>query len=222
MTSETVTSEADATTISVVLADDHAVVRRGLRSLLERERDFEVVAEAGDVDSAIRYARGHKPRVLVLDLTMPGSKPPIEAISQILEVSPGTSVAVVTMREDLALVRRALSEGAVAYVLKEAAEEELIEAIRHAVADDIYLTPRLGASLAMEPADGGLPDGLSSREGEVLRLLALGHTNAEAAEDLFLSTRTVEAHRAVLQLKVGCSTRAQLVRYALKHRLLTI
>jgi len=215
-------SAAEAGAIRIVLADDHAVVRRGLELLLEIEDDFEVVASVGDVDAAIRTTRGYKPDVLVLDLNMPGGSS-LDAIPQILEASPKTGIAVLTMQDEPAFARQALGSGALAYVLKEAADDELVEAVRRAAAGETYLNPQLGARMAAEPsAPSGPPDDLSEREVEVLRMIALGHTNAEIAERLYLSIRTVESHRAHIQQKLRRSSRADLVRYALDHGLVEI
>ena len=212
-------SAAGSAPIRIVLADDHAVVRRGLELLLEAEDGFEVVASVGDVPAAIRTTRGHKPDVLVLDLNMPGGSS-LDAIPQILEASPGTSIAVLTMQDEPAFARQALGAGALAYVLKEAADDELVEAVRRAAAGQTYLNPQLGARMAAEPPrPSGPPDDLSQREVEVLRMIALGHTNAEIAESLYLSIRTVESHRAHIQQKLRRSSRADLVRYALDHGL---
>ncbi|HEY1689960.1 MAG TPA: response regulator transcription factor [Solirubrobacteraceae bacterium] len=200
--------------ITIVLADDHAVVRSGLRLLLDGEADFEVVAEAGDLESAQRYVRGHRPTVLVLDLNMPGGSS-LEAIPTIREQTPCTQIVVLTMQQEPGFARRALGAGALAYVLKEAADDELVEAVRRAGAGESYLNPRLGARLAAEPPPGP-PDGLSEREVDVLRLIALGHTNAEIAAKLYLSVRTVETHRAHIQQKLSLNSRAELVGYALK------
>jgi two-component system response regulator NreC len=204
--------------IRVVIADDHSLLRRGLRQLLEDE-GIEVVAEAGDVDTARRYVRGHRPDVLVLDLNMPGS-PSLEAIPWIRRESPETQIVVLTMQNEPAYARQALSAGALGYVLKESADAELVEAIHAAVAGDSYLNPRLGAKVAAEPPPGP-PDGLSEREVEVLRMIAFGHTNAQIAEKLYLSVRTVETHRAHIQQKLRLSDRSELVRYALEHRLVS-
>jgi two-component system, NarL family, response regulator NreC len=209
---------ADAAPITIVLADDHAVVRSGLRMVLDREAGFEVVSEAGDADSALRTVLGHKPRVLVLDLNMPGELTSLEAIPRVAEVSPDTRVVVLTMQEDPEFARQALRAGAAGYVLKEAADDELVEAVRRVAAGDTYLNPSLGARLAAAPPEPtGPPDDLTEREVEVLRLIALGHTNAEIASQLYLSVRTVESHRAHIQQKLGRATRAELVRYALDH-----
>jgi two-component system, NarL family, response regulator NreC len=211
----------DHAAITVVLADDHAVVRSGLRLLLERTGDLEVVSEAGTAEDAVRTVLGHKPAVLVLDLNMPGELTSLDAIPKVADVSPATRVVVLTMQEDPEFARRALRAGAAGYVLKEAADSELVEAIRRAAAGETYLTPSLGAALAAAPpAPAGPPDDLSEREVEVLRLIALGHTNAEIAGQLYLSVRTVESHRAHIQQKLRLSTRAELVRYALDRGLL--
>lgn len=204
--------------LTVVLADDHAVVRSGLKLLLAQS-GMEVVAEAGDVPTAQRYVLGHKPDVLVLDLNMPG-EPSLPAIPRFLEASPGTHIVVLTMQEDPQFAREALQKGATAYVLKEAAEEELVQAIHAAREGRTYVNPSLGARLATAPlTPQGPPGGLSEREVDILRLIALGHTNTEIAQQLFLSVRTVETHRAHIQQKLGRTTRAELVRYALDHGL---
>ena len=207
----------DARRIRVVIADDHSVVRRGLRQLLEDEGGFEIVAEAADTTSARRYVHGHHPDVLVLDLNMPeGSS--LDAVPDIRAEYPATQIVVLTMQDEPAYARQALAAGALGYVLKEAADAELVEAVRRAAAGEPYLNPRLGARVAAEPT--GPPDGLSEREVEVLRMVALGHTNAEVAQQLFLSVRTVETHRAHIQHKLRISSRAELVRYAIDHKLL--
>src|SRR5271163_4294424 len=204
--------------IRIVLADDHAVVRRGLRQVLDIEDDFEVGAEASDVEGAARYVRGHHPDVLVLDLNMPGGSS-LEAIPQIRSESPDTQIVVLTMQQEPAFAREALGAGALGYVLKEAADEELVEAVRRAAVGESYLNPRLGARIAAEPPPGP-PDDLSQREVDVLRLIALGNTNAEIAEQLYLSVRTVETHRSHIQQKLRLATRAELVGYALERGLI--
>lgn len=208
-------SETDVA--KIVLSDDHAVVRNGLRMLLDAEADLEVVAEAGDLEATGRYVRAHRPQVLVLDLNMPeGSSLP--AIPELLEQSPGTAVVVLTMQNDPAFAREAMRAGALGYVLKQSAGTELVDAVRAAAQGETYLTPRLGAQVAAGPPEpGGPPDDLTEREVEILRLIALGHTNGEIAGKVYLSVRTVESHRAHIQQKTGRSTRAELVRYALDH-----
>ena len=202
-----------------MLADDHRVVRAGLRMLLDAEDDMHVVSEAGDISLTERRVVAYHPRVLVLDVNMPeGSS--IPAIPRIREAAPNTRIVVLTMQTDPELAREALRAGATGFVLKEAAETELIQAVRFAAEGRTYLNPELGARLAAEvPGRVGPPDDLSPREVEVLRLIALGHTNAEIAEQLFLSVRTVESHRAHIQQKTQRSSRAELVAYAREHEL---
>src|SRR5215211_5905495 len=217
---ETEDMAAPGGAVSIVLADDHEVVRSGLRMVLEAEEGFEVVAEAGDLEAARRYVRAHRPRVLVLDLNLPeGSSLP--AIPRLREESPKTAVVVLTMQQDPAFAREAMRAGALGYVLKHSAGNELVDAVRAAAAGGTYLNPKLGAQLAAAPPEPeGPPDGLSEREVEILRLIALGHTNSEIGAQLYLSVRTVESHRAHIQQKTNRSTRAELVRYALDHGLI--
>jgi two-component system response regulator NreC len=217
---ETSAVRADRSKTTVVIADDHTVVRQGLRLLIDNEAGLQVVAEAGTVPDTERLARAHRPTVLVLDLNMPGGSS-LEAIPRLREDAPDTAIVVLTMQDDPAFARKALQAGARGFVLKEAADEELLEAIRLAAVGDTYLNPRLGARMAATPDQPtGPPDDLSERELEVLRLIALGHTNSEIAAQLFLSTRTVETHRAHIQQKIRRTSRAELVRYALDHGLL--
>jgi two-component system response regulator NreC len=212
---------ADALTL--VIADDHAVVRTGLRRVLEEQPGWEVVAEAGDADGARRYVRGHHPDVLVLDLNMPGKLTSLDLIPELVQEQPDTHIVVLTMNDEPAFIRGALAAGAAAYVLKEAADTELVEAVKRAAAGERYLNPRLGAKLAATPdLPSGPPDSLTEREAEILGLIALGHTNAEIAEQLFLSVRTVETHRTHIQRKTSRSTRAELVEYALTHDLVKL
>jgi len=220
--STTRAERADRTKTTVVVADDHTVVRQGLRLLIDNEDGFQVVAEAGTVPDAERLVRAHRPSVLVLDLNMPGGSS-LDAIPRLRAETPGTAIVVLTMQDDPGFARKALQAGALGFVLKEAADDELLEAIRLAAAGDTYLNPRLGARIAATPSEpAGPPDDLSERELEVLRLIALGHTNNEIAEQLFLSTRTVETHRAHIQQKIRRTSRAELVRYAIDHRLLEV
>jgi two-component system response regulator NreC len=216
------TEDATAPTdsISIVLVDDHEVVRNGLRMVLEAEDGLEVIAEAGDLETTRRYVRAHRPRVLVLDLNLPeGSSLP--AIPEMREQSPGTAVVVLTMQQDPAFAREAMRAGALGYVLKHSAGSELVDAVRAAAAGETYLNPKLGAQLAAAPAEpAGPPDGLTEREVEILRLIGLGHTNTEIGERLYLSVRTVESHRAHIQQKTGRTSRSELVRYALDHGLI--
>jgi two-component system response regulator NreC len=206
--------------ITIVIADDHQVVRAGLRMLLDAESDFQVVAEAGDVPTTERRVAAYHPRVLILDLNMPGESS-LPAIPRLRASSPQTNIVVLTMQNDPAFAREALRAGATGYVLKEAADSELVQAVRMAADGRTYLNPELGARLAAEPAaPDGPPDDLSAREIEVLRLIALGHTNSEIASRLYLSVRTVESHRAHIQQKTRRTSRADLVAYARDHNLL--
>jgi two-component system response regulator NreC len=218
MTEEVTSEQAAATSrITVVLADDHEIVRNGIRMVLEGEPDFDVVAEAGDADTAARYVLGHKPAILVLDLSMPGT-PSLELLPKIAESSPETAVVVLTMQNEPAFAREAIRQGVRGYVIKQSAASELVDAVRAAIAGETYINPQLGARMVAE-ADVGPPDDLTPREIEVLGLVALGYMNPEIAEQLVLSVRTVETHRANIQRKTGLTTRAELVAYALDHAL---
>jgi two-component system response regulator NreC len=208
---------------SVVVVDDHAVVRSGLRLLLENQDDIEVVGEAGTAKDAIFRARALKPDVILLDVVMPGESG-IDVLPQLRKESPETKVLVLSMQDDPSYVREAFAAGASGYVLKEAADEEVVAAVREVAGGGSYLHPALGARLvAAEAAERAAADGdpLSDREREVLRLLALGHTNQEIAERLYISVRTAESHRAHIMQKLRLTTRAELVRYALAHGLLS-
>jgi two-component system response regulator NreC len=203
----------------VVLADDHSVVREGLRLMLDAQPNLRVVAEAGDVETALRMTRAHRPRVLVLDLNMPG-RPSLDAIPELLEASPDTRIVILTMQDEPALAQATLRAGASGYVVKDAAGDELVQAVQLALQDQTYLHPQLGARIASQEPEQEEGDDLSEREREVLQLIALGHTNGEIAEQLFLSVRTVESHRAHIQQKLRLTTRAELVRYALDRGLI--
>jgi two-component system response regulator NreC len=190
--------------------------------LLEAEEDMEVVAEAADAGGAILEARVHKPDVVLLDVVMPG-RSGIDAIPDLLKEAPGANVLVLSMQDDSAYVREAFGAGARGYVLKEAADTEVVAAVRDVADGRRYVHPALGARLVAAEAEERAraeDDPLSEREHEVLRLLALGHTNQEIAEELYLSVRTVETHRAHIMQKLRITTRAQLVRYALDQGLL--
>jgi two-component system, NarL family, response regulator NreC len=207
---------------SVVVVDDHAVVRSGLRLLLENQDDIEVVGEAGNAKDAIFRARALKPDVILLDVVMPGDSG-IDVLPQLKRESPETKVLVLSMQDDPSYVREAFAAGASGYVLKEAADEEVVAAVREVAGGGSYVHPALGARLvAAEAAERAAAeaDPLSDREREVLRLLALGHTNQEIAQSLYISVRTAESHRAHIMQKLRLTTRAELVRYALSHGLL--
>jgi two-component system, NarL family, response regulator NreC len=199
--------------IEVIIADDHAVVRDGIRTVLEREaEEFRVVAEAADVPATIREVRAHKPDLLTLDLTMPGGSS-LAALPQCFVAHPTLAVAILTMREDPEYARQALRAGARSYVLKEAEPAELLQAFRLAVAGGNYLHPRLGALMATgESAQEG--PALSEREREVVRLIAMGHTNPQIAEQLHVAERTVKTYRARAIEKLGFSSRAEITAYA--------
>jgi two-component system response regulator NreC len=211
--------ESNPSTITLVLADDHKVVRSGLKMLLESGEGFAVVDEAGDVAATVRAVLEHRPEVLVLDLNM-GGESSLDAIPRLRAQAPETGIVVLTMQEEPAFARAALRAGAIGYVLKDAADAELINAVRLAAEGRTYLNPELGAKLAAAPEAESRPDNLSPREIEVLKLIALGHTNGEVASLLTLSVRTVESHRAHIQQKTRVGTRAELVAYAREHDLL--
>lgn len=205
----------------VLIVDDHAVVRSGLRRLLEQE-GFEVVAEAGDMRNAVFEARVHKPDVILMDVVMPGQSG-IEATPAVLKEAPDAKVLMLSMQDDPRYVREAFDAGASGYVLKEAADTELVRAIREVAGGGRYVHPALGARMitaAAEERRRAEEDPLSEREREVLRLLALGHTNQEIAKMLYISVRTAETHRAHIMQKLRLTTRAELVRYALDQGLL--
>lgn len=205
-------------TIRVVLADDHALMRRTLRLLLEGEQDVEVIAEAADLASLVRHVDAHQPHVLVLDLGMPDGSSN-EAIRQLRERLPEMQIVIVTMEENPVFAQRALAAGAAGFVLKDRADEELTEAIRMAARGEQYVSPRLALPLG-DMQKMLAEDRLTVREVEVLRMIALGHTSVEIAHQLHLSPRTVETHRARIHRKLGLATRAELVAYALRRGLL--
>ncbi len=209
-------------TIRVLIVDDHAVVRSGLRKVLEAADGFEVVGEAGDMRNAVFEARAQKPDVILMDVVMPGASG-IEATPAVLQEAPGAKVVVLSMQDDPRYVREAFAAGASGYVLKEAADTELVQAIREVADGGRYVHPALGARMITAEAEErrrAEEDPLSEREREVLRLLALGHTNQEIAKMLYISVRTAETHRAHIMQKLRLTTRAELVRYALDQGLL--
>ena len=208
--------------IRVALCDDHAVVRSGLGRIVADDPGLEVVGEAGSAEEAVAVARAERPDVFVMDLGLPGTSG-IEATRQVIAVSPDTAVLVLTVHDDVAYLRKAFEAGARGYLVKDAADVELVLAIRQVAAGEEYVHPRLGAALLSPAAAGRVlgPGGeLSEREQDVLRLVALGHTNAEIASELYVSVRTVETHRAHVQQKLNIKARADLVRIAREHGLL--
>jgi len=209
-------------TIRVLLVDDHAILRAGLRRVLDAEEDIEVVAEAESAERAIFEALQARPDVAVMDVVMPG-KSGIEATPKLRETVPETRILVLSMQDDPRYVRAAFEAGASGYVLKEAADTEVVEAVRTVARGDRYVHPALGARLVaaeVEERKRAEADPLSDREREVLRLLALGHTNQEIAKLLYISVRTAETHRAHIMRKLGFTSRAELVRHALDQGLI--
>jgi two-component system, NarL family, response regulator NreC len=208
--------------IRVVVVDDHAVVRSGIKLLLDSHEDIEVVGEAGNAQDAVFRVRELTPDVILLDLVMPGESG-IEVLPKLLKEAPGAKVLVLSMQDEPSYVREAFAAGASGYVLKEAADEEVVNAVREIAGGGSYVHPTLGARMVTADAAARAAaeaDPLSDREREVLRLLALGHTNQEIAKLLYISVRTAETHRAHIMQKLRLSTRAELVRHALAHGLL--
>jgi two-component system, NarL family, response regulator NreC len=202
----------------IILADDHALMRRSLRLLLDSEADLEVIAEADDLALVVRHVHGQRPHVLVLDLGMPGGSS-IDAIKRLREQVPETHVVVLTMEDSPVFAQQALNAGAVGFVLKDSADEDLPAAVRSAARGEEYVSPRIVAHLGGVRKSLG-DDKLSPREAEVLRLIALGHTSVEIAERLHLSPRTIETHRTRIHRKLGIAARSDLVRYALRRGML--
>ncbi len=208
--------------IRVVIVDDHAILRAGLRRVLDAEPDIEVVGEAATADRAVFEALASKPDVVLMDVVMPG-KTGIEGMPAVMQAVPDAKVLMLSMQDDPHYVREAFEAGAAGYVLKEAADTEVVGAVRAVAAGERYVHPALGARLvAAEAAERrrAEQDPLSEREREVLRLLALGHTNQEIAKLLYISVRTAETHRAHIMQKLRLSSRAELVRYALENGLI--
>ena len=211
-----------AVSIRVVIVDDHAILRAGLRRVLEAEPDIDVVGEAPSAERAVFEAISGQPDVVLMDVMMPG-KTGIEGMPAVLQAVPQTKVLVLSMQDDPRYVREAFAAGASGYVLKEAADSEVVGAVRAVAAGERYVHPSLGARLVAAEAEEqrkAEADPLSDREREVLRLLALGHTNQEIAKALFISVRTAETHRAHIMQKLRLTSRAELVRYALAEGML--
>jgi DNA-binding NarL/FixJ family response regulator len=208
--------------IRVLIVDDHAVVRAGLRMLIDVEDDMETVGEAGSVREAVFEARSLRPDLVLMDVVMPGESG-LEGLPTLLKEHPGLRVLVLSMQDDPRYVREAFAAGASGYVLKEAADAEVVQAIREVSKGGRYVHPELGARMVAADAEAerrAAEDPLSEREREVLRLLALGYTNQEIAKQLYISVRTAETHRSHVMQKLRLSSRAELVRYALAQGLL--
>jgi two-component system, NarL family, response regulator NreC len=190
--------------------------------LLDSEEGFETVAEAGNARDAIFEVRKHNPDIVLMDVVLP-DRSGIEATPDVLKEAPDAKVLVLSMEDDPRYVREAFAAGASGYVLKEAADSELVAALKQVASGERYVHPALGVRMAVAEAEAAAraeEDPLSDREHEVLRLLALGHTNQEIAKTLFISVRTAETHRAHIMQKLRLTTRAELVRYALAQGLL--
>lgn len=218
---------------SVLIADDHPVLRAGLTALLSAEEDIEVVGEASDGSDCVERVVALKPDVVLLDINMPRCNG-LEALSRLRELVPETRVLILTMLDDPAYLRQVLAAGGAGYVLKQAAGDELLTAIRTVRDGGVFLHPHHAQLLAAEDdgdLEGPTPRStnefealvmtLSDREAEVFRLVALGHRNAEIAEMMFLSVKTIETYKARLMKKLGAETRAQLVRLALEVGILS-
>jgi DNA-binding NarL/FixJ family response regulator len=213
---------AKESAIRVLVVDDHAVVRSGIRLLLDREPDIEPVGEAGSGREAIFESRSLKPDVILMDVVMP-EQTGLEALPQLLRERPEAKVLLLSMQDDPRYVREAFEAGASGYVLKEAADTEVVNAVREVARGGRYVNPELGARLVAADAEARRKadrDPLSDREHEVLRLLALGHTNQEIARRLYISVRTAETHRAHIMRKLNVTSRADLVRYAMANGML--
>jgi DNA-binding NarL/FixJ family response regulator len=210
---------------TIVLADDHHVVRQGLRVLLEGQPDFQLVGEAGDGLEAIQLTERLKPDVLLIDLMMP-SLNGLEATRQVSQRSPHTRVVILSMHASEAYVLEALRNGAAGYVLKDSSAADLVHAVREVVAGRRYLSSPLSERAIeayMQKASTVTSDPyemLTNREREVLHLAAEGYTNAEIADQLSISPRTAETHRANLMHKLGLRTHTDLIRYALRRGIL--
>jgi DNA-binding NarL/FixJ family response regulator len=204
--------------ISVLIVDDHALFRSGIRSRLEREHDIAPVGEAGTAEQAVVQARSLQPDLVVLDLLLP-RKSGTEAIPELAKVSPSSKVIIVSSQTSPSSVRAALTAGAAGYVPKRAADGDLVSAIRRVASGECYVDPDLGAKLVVPDSPVAL-EPLSERERDVLNLIALGYTNQEIGKTLFISVRTVDTHRAHIMRKLRLETRAELVNFALANGLI--
>ena len=205
----------------ILIADDHGVLRAGLAALLSSETGFEVIAEAETSEEAVRLAIESLPDLVLMDLSMP-EMGGIEATRRIREKTPGVRVLILTLHEDVDMVRAAIRAGAGGYILKRAVKTELISAIHSVLRGDLYVHPAMMRALLVESqpeakSSASLAEPLTPREVDVLRLIVRGHTNSQIAEILSLSVRTVEYHRANLTGKLGLHSRVDLIRYAAEN-----
>jgi two-component system, NarL family, response regulator NreC len=215
-------------TVRILIADDHGVLRAALRSLLQNQQGMEVVGEAGDGHEALRKAAALEIDLLLLDISMPGLDG-IAVTREMKKVRPEARVLVLTVHEDEVVLREAITAGASGYIIKRAAESELINAINAVMRGELYVHPAVTRALLAAPVTASynapveeeLPETLTSREVQVLRLIIQGYTNLQIADSLNLSVRTVESHRANIMGKLGLHNRAELVRYAMSHGLLS-
>ena len=210
--------------IRILIADDHGVLRAGLRALLNAEPDFTVVGEAADGRQAIELARQHQPDILLLDVSMP-EPGGIEVTRQVKQACPQTRVLILTVHEDESLLQEAIQAGAAGYIIKRAVEAELINAVRAIWRGDLYVHPAMTRALLKgiqpaAPAADAPVEPLTPREKEVLQHIAQGYTNQQIADLLQISIRTVEGHRANLTGKLALKSRVELVRYARQQGLL--
>ena len=212
---------------TIILADDHPIVRRGLRSVLEAEKNFSLIGEAGDGLEAVRMVENLQPDILITDMMMPGLTG-LEVTRQVRYRVPKTKIIILSMHASESYVLEALRNGANGYVLKDTVSEELVEAIRDVIAGRRYLSSQLSERaietyiLKAESTPEDSYDSLTTREREVLKLAAEGSTNNEIAERLFISPRTAETHRANLMKKLALSNHTELIRYAIRRGVLSL
>jgi DNA-binding NarL/FixJ family response regulator len=204
--------------IRVLVTDDHAVLRTGIKAILDREDDITAVGDAANADQAVSRARALQPDVILLDLVMP-RRGGFEVLPELLKVAPEARVIMLSMQTQPSAIRKALNAGASGYIAKHASDADLIDAIRRVARGSRYVDPELGGDLVVSDS-AALTEELSERERDVLFMLALGYTNQEVASELSISVRTVDTHRAHIMQKLQLQTRAELVLYALANGLI--